>query len=233
MTDSADAPDVLERFHGSLDLVDIVAKQLVRKLGSHSSLDELVSFGREGLLDAARRFDAERGVPFRAYANYRVKGAIIDGVRRQSALPRRVYERLRAVEAATHVAEGAAEDTFGTASRGREQAQAALGQHLASVATAVATGLLTQTAPGEDGELTGVDPSRSPEEATEQAELLKLVTDALATLPEQEALLVRRHYFEGERFDNVAAELGLSKSWASRLHTRAIERLTKRLRSAT
>ena len=43
------------------------------------------------------------------------------------------------------------------------------------------------------------------------------------------AVLIRRHYLEGERFDQVAAELGLSKSWASRLHTRAIGRLTKRL----
>jgi len=42
-------------------------------------------------------------------------------------------------------------------------------------------------------------------------------------------VLIRRHYLEGERFDHVAAELGLSKSWASRLHTRAIGRLTKRL----
>jgi RNA polymerase sigma factor for flagellar operon FliA len=49
-------------------------------------------------------------------------------------------------------------------------------------------------------------------------------------LPENEAVLVRRHYLEGERFDHVAKELGLSKSWASRLHTRAIKRLTEALR---
>ncbi len=59
-----------------------------------------------------------------------------------------------------------------------------------------------------------------------------MLRDAIAELPEQEAMLVRRHYIEGDRFDQVAAELGLSKSWASRLHTRAIQKLTKRLRAA-
>ena len=48
--------------------------------------DDLVSFGREGLLDAARRYDESRGVPFRVYASFRVRGATYDGVRRTSAL---------------------------------------------------------------------------------------------------------------------------------------------------
>ena len=57
------------------------------------------------------------------------------------------------------------------------------------------------------------------------------VRTAVAELPEQERTLVERHYFGGERFDKVAAELGLSKSWASRLHTRAVARLVERFRS--
>jgi RNA polymerase sigma factor for flagellar operon FliA len=51
-------------------------------------------------------------------------------------------------------------------------------------------------------------------------------------LRHDEAELVRRHYLQGERFDHVAQQLGLSKSWASRLHTRAIRRLSRRLRGA-
>jgi len=69
----------------------------------------------------------------------------------------------------------------------------------------------------------------SPEEHSSRQQLLDLVEVAITALPEQEGVLIRRHYLEGERFDHVAAELGLSKSWASRLHTRAIGRLTKRL----
>src|SRR5208283_692178 len=62
-----DSPDILARFHAELDLVDIVARQLVRTIGKASTLDDLRSFGREGLLKAARSFDASRGVPFRRW----------------------------------------------------------------------------------------------------------------------------------------------------------------------
>jgi RNA polymerase sigma factor FliA len=58
------------------------------------------------------------------------------------------------------------------------------------------------------------------------------VHSAIAQLPDEEAALVRRHYVEGERFDHVAQSLGLSKSWASRLHSRAMQRLAKRFREA-
>lgn len=233
--DARDTPEALERFHGTLDLVDIVARQVRRSIGQHAELDELVSFGREGLLDAARRYDASRGVPFRAYANFRVRGSIVDGVRSLARLPRRVHERLRAFDAASRVSEGAAEDVLGQAppTDTKALAERALDAHLAAMATAMAVGLIAESAVGEDGEPTPIDLESSPEDAVGRAELGHVVREAIAELPHEEAELVRRHYLEGERFDHVAAELGLSKSWASRLHTRAVARLAKRLRGTT
>ncbi|HMR76776.1 MAG TPA: sigma-70 family RNA polymerase sigma factor [Polyangiaceae bacterium] len=227
-----DPPEVLERFDGNLDLVEIIARQVGRTLGRSIELDDLISYGREGLLEAARRFDADRGVPFRAYANFRVRGAVIDGVRALSHLPRRVHERLTAYQAATRFSEGAAEDAFAQKQRAetREEAARQLGEHLGGMATAMAVGLVARTAWGEDGEQVGVARDDNPEDAVGRAQLLQVVRDAIVDLPEQEAELVRRHYLEGERFDHVAEELGLSKSWASRLHTRAMARLAKRLR---
>ncbi len=227
-----DSPEVLERFHGALELVEIIARQVRRTLGPGIELDDLVSYGREGLLDAARRYDPSRGVPFRAYANFRVRGAVVDGVRATARLPRRVHERLRALDSAHRVSEGAAEDTLGAPPLpgSRADAERALSTHLAAMATAMAVGLVAETGRGEEGEITSVDTRSSPEEALGNAELLARVRSAIETLPKEEAELVRRHYLEGERFDRVAVDLGLSKSWASRLHTRAIGRLTKRLR---
>jgi RNA polymerase sigma factor for flagellar operon FliA len=187
--------------------------------------------GHQGLLEAARRFDEGRGVTFRRFANYRVRGAMLDGVRKSAPLPRRAHARIRALEAALLVAEQGAEDSAaGTASDPRASEQK-LTEHLADMATAMAVGLLATPAVGDEGEPAAVDTSVSPEEAVAQAELRKIVIDALHELPEDERELVRRHYLEGERFDHVAASLGLSKSWGSRLHTRAVARLTKRLRS--
>jgi RNA polymerase sigma factor FliA len=229
----SDSPDVLERFQGQLELVDIVARQVARTLGSVVELDDLRSFGREGLLDAARKFDRERGVPFRAYANFRVRGAIIDGVRSLAQLPRRAYERLNGMSAALRASEGIADDTFAApANATRAQADQALGDHLAAMAAAITVGLIAPTSVGEQGELVQVSTADSPEEAVARAQLLTLVQEAISALPEEEAVLVRRHYLEGERFDHVAQSLGLSKSWASRLHTRAMQRLAKRLRGS-
>jgi RNA polymerase sigma factor for flagellar operon FliA len=230
-----DPPEVLQRFESALDLADSIARQVRRATGQHAALEELVSYGQEGLLEAARRYDPERGVPFRAYANYRVRGAILDGVRATASLPRRVYERLRAHEALSLYSEGAVEDVHAPAARGSSPADAerALADHLAAMATAMAMGLVAPAAQGEGGTRTAASRADSPEQAVAQAELLALVREHIAELPPEEAELVRRHYLEGERFDLVARDLGLSKSWASRLHTRAIGRLSKRMRGAS
>lgn len=227
-----DSPEVLERFNSTLDLVEIIVRQVVRSIGPGVELDDLLGFGREGLLDAARRFDAGRGVPFRSYANYRVRGAVLDGVRAMSRLPRRAHERINGLHAAARVSEGALEDSAAPRPPGSTAADAerGLSDHLAAMATAMAVGLVAPAGRGEDGELTTVSTEESPETATARAELLAVVREAISGLPHQEAELVRRHYLEGERFDHVAKDLGLSKSWASRLHTRAIGRLGKRLR---
>jgi RNA polymerase sigma factor for flagellar operon FliA len=227
-----EASEELARFESAIDLVDVIAKKILRAIGPGLELDELRSFGREGLLDATRRFDPSRGVPFRGYASFRVRGAILDGVRASSRLPRRTHERLKALGAAHLVSEGAAEDAFAPAAPGSvpKDAERALDEHLAAMATAMAVGLLSTTAFSDEGERIPVASDAGPEEALGRAELLSVVEKAVADLPEKEAVLVRRHYFEGERFDHVAKELGLSKSWASRLHTRALQRLTAALR---
>ncbi|GMV14250.1 MAG: RNA polymerase sigma factor [Polyangiaceae bacterium] len=232
MAKKDDPPEVLARFQAELELVEIVARQVAKSVGPHAELGDLMSFGREGLLDAARRFDPERGVPFRSYANFRVKGAIVDGVRDMARLPRRIHARLQGLAAGSRYSEGALEDLAAPPPPGSSAADAdlALSDHLAGMATAIAMGLVASTAHGEEGEAVGVDRGLDPEEAAAQNELSALVRETIAGLPQEEAELVRRHYLEGERFDHVARDLGLSKSWASRLHTRAMSRLTKRLR---
>jgi RNA polymerase sigma factor FliA len=234
----ADSPEVIERFESSVELVRKFASKLVRTFGGAFTVEELESYGMEGLLEASRRFDPERGVPFRGYASFRIRGAIIDGARALSTLPRRVHERLKLLEDGLHVSEGAYEDLSTTHSPSGSgppgpQAERALHDHLAAMATAMATGLVSTAARDDEGVLAAVDTAPTPEAATAKAELMQVVREAITELPDDEAELVRRHYLEGERFDHVAADLQLSKSWASRLHKRAMGRLTKRLKQQT
>src|SRR5450432_1455894 len=182
VAEQSESPEILERFSSGLGLVDIIARQILRTLGSAAEFDELLSFGREGLWDAARRFDPSRGVPFRGYANFRVRGAIIDGVRASARLSRRTHERLNGLQAAARVSEGAHEDLSAPRAPGSGPAEAeqALGDHLAAMATAMAAGLIAPTAHGDDGERTLVEMGEDPEEAFGQAELLVAIQSAIA-----------------------------------------------------
>jgi RNA polymerase sigma factor for flagellar operon FliA len=164
---SNDPPEVIERFNSGLDLVEILARQVARTVGSAADLSDLKSHGQEGLLDAARRFDPTRGVAFRAYAGFRVRGAIIDGLRSMARLPRRVHDRLRSLEAGQRASEGALEDLSAPAAPGTTRADAdrVLSDHLAGMATAMAIGLIAGGGHGEEGEPIGVTHSENPEEA--------------------------------------------------------------------
>jgi RNA polymerase sigma factor FliA len=230
---AADSPEVLERFHSQLELVRIVAGQVARALGAHVEFDDLMSGGREGLLDAARRYDPERGVPFRMYANYRVRGAMLDSVRRMSALSRRSYERLAAFAASSEVSEGGAEPALARARTlaSPGAAEAAVVDHVAAMATAAALSVLSRQTHGSTSDQTAELASDSdPEQDFERAELLALLRTSIAELPPDESELMKLYYFEERPPGEAAASLDMSSSWARRLHMRAVARLTKRLR---
>jgi RNA polymerase sigma factor for flagellar operon FliA len=223
----ADAPETVARIREGMPVVDLLAHQLRRQLGN-VDLDDLRSAGHEGLVNAARSFDASLGVPFRRWANLRVRGAMIDAVRSQGGMPRRIYARLRAIEAADRVSEAAAEEDANKPAAAPAEADARLDGYLAGLATAMAVGLLAEST-GPDAEDVR-DASLTAEEQLAAHELLMRVREAVDKQPDAERHLVTRHYFEGQTFDEAAKELGLSKSWASRLHARAIEGIARELK---
>ncbi len=233
----ADSPEVLARVHEGLELVNIVARQMRRQFGDHVHVDDLASQGREALLAAARSYDPDRGVPFQRWANLRIRGAMIDYARQSGTLPKRVYRKLRALQAAEHLSAARAEQPLATAHATHatpatpEQADQAVGDELASAAMAMALGFLSMR--HNDALDHAKDPDHSPESNVSYAELIARVKAAVAELPLQERTLLQRHYFEDVNLDEASRELGLSKSWGSRLHARGVEALAKALRPST
>jgi RNA polymerase sigma factor for flagellar operon FliA len=220
----------LERFNQHLSLATAVAKSVSHSCGSELELGDLITFAREGLLDASRKFDASRGIPFAAYARLRMRGAVIDGIRASSKVGRHLHRKLHAMDAALRYSEGLAEDVLGGApSNTGADAERSLHDHLAAMATAMSLGMVARTTLQED-EHVAVDHAQSPEELAASHELANQLKVAIAELPEKESEILRRHYLEGERLDVASQEMGLSKSWGSRLHTSALSRLSKRLR---
>jgi RNA polymerase sigma factor FliA len=200
-----------------LPLVRKIAHRVKRSLGSASiEVDDLVSYGVTGLLEAQKRFDPRYGVAFTSFAYHRVEGAIYDGLRRMGALPRTYYASLRTSEYLENAVERAA------GGDGKRTSLAAL-REIARVlrgaaAVAIAAGALQE------------DPADPADEAAARRELAVKVRAAIAALPERERTIVERHYYQDQTLLEAGAELGVTKSWASRLHARAVDLLREKLK---
>jgi RNA polymerase sigma factor for flagellar operon FliA len=228
MRRETDPPEVLERFNDELALAELVARQVARSLGAAVPFADVLSAAREGLLDAARRYEPTRGTPFRSYASTRIRGCIIDHLRRSGPHSRRIYARLCAHEAAEALRQGqpilpSRADGFTEPAANPEQH---LNDELASLATAAMLGFARAvTADGL------ADSEPNPEEALAHEELLDAVRRAVEQLPTDYASVIRYYYFEGCSLETVAQRLDISISWASRVHTRAIAMLNRCLKS--
>lgn len=224
-----DTPEVLERINGQLDLVEMLARAFRRQMGPHASVEDLASYGKEALLLAARSYQTGHGVTFRRWAAFKIRGAMIEAMRSKGPLPKRVYRKLRAMESAERIYEIAAEEDEAAPALTAEDADARLTQVLTNAAHAMAVGFLTMRS-AENLLRPLADEGDSPEEIVATTEMARLIREAIDERPENERTLLLRHYFDEIPFNETAKEIGLSKSWASRLHTRAIEGLARTLK---
>lgn len=207
-----------------LPVVQSVARKIARRLGGLVHVDDLLGMGHVALIEIARTYDPARAT-FVSYAAARLRWAMLDGLRRETH-GRSSNARVLAVMASERHLEGLGLDPEPDAPTTEQQDQAALTALLEGQAAALTLGLLS-AAP--DPDLVGPG-SVTPEEQLARAQLVHAARDAILTLPERERALIERHYFGGEPFDVIARDLEIDKSWASRLHARAIDRLKAALR---
>jgi RNA polymerase sigma factor FliA len=220
-----DSPEVRAQISAALALVPAIVDQMSALTFNRSRKEDLTSYAHEGALTAARSYDAGYVVPFNRWAALKIRGAIIDGLRAESSLSRRLHHQLRAIEAAIWAHEGSVLDEAGSESATAEAADARIGDRLAAMATAYAAGtLLTRD---RDTLESIEDPRGTPEEELAREETKACVRAAIAERPDAERALLERYYFSDTTL--VEASGGLSRSWASRLHTRAIGGVAKTL----
>lgn len=210
-----------------LDLARKAAAMIYPRVKEHIEFDELVAIGSVGLSEAANRFDPTRGASFSTFAWYRVQGAIVDGLRKQSNLPRRVWAKLVALRAASEYLENRGERDAGAAEKGTPGPQgadalAAIKSAMSAIRTMYVTSL---EAMREKNDFDAPDSAPLPDASIDSGRLGALLRDAIEKLPERERALLTKHYWEGKNLLEAGAELGISKSWASRLHAQAVDRL--------
>jgi RNA polymerase sigma factor for flagellar operon FliA len=219
------ASEVNQLVEKHLSLVQAIARKVKKTLNASIELDDLVGYGSKGLVEAAERFDARHGVAFTTFAYYRIRGAIYDGLRAMGWYSRADYARYRAEERANEYLrnradrEGAGQaQGAGSTTAGEAATHAEVHEILSSVATVHITSLeAASTVPDESLPAADV--------AVDNHRLSHRVRQAVAALPDKERRLMELYYFADKNLEEAGAELGLSKSWACRLHARAVDLL--------
>jgi RNA polymerase sigma factor for flagellar operon FliA len=209
-------------------LVRSLAAGIRRKLPPHVDLEDLVAYGQIGLVEAARDFDPGRGGRFSTYAYYRIRGAIYDGLSKMSWFGRQDQRLIRQERISNDLlrlegeqAEAAAEGDLTADVR-----------WLRNVTRSLAVVYLaTQAGPEGTGSLESVADQNEPEAPTiaVRREIGQRLHELIAALPPEAGTLIRATYFEGLTIQEAGSRLGVSKSWASRLHARALQRLARSL----
>jgi RNA polymerase sigma factor for flagellar operon FliA len=212
-----------------LSLVQAIAAKLKRTLGRSIEFEDLVAYGTKGLLEAATRFDPTQGASFTTFAYYRVRGAMLDGLRTMGWYSRADYARYRAEERATEYLQNQSErDTAGkeAAGAGKPAAGTTL-ESIAEILGGVATIHITSL---EAAASVADDKLPPPDADLERVQANAQVREALGKLPEKERALMEMYYFGDKNLEEAGTALGLSKSWACRLHARAVNLLREALR---
>ncbi len=191
-------------------------------------LPNLESAGILGLVEAATKFDPERGVKFATYAYPRVRGAILDEMRRNCPLPQEMMERIAKVRKAYEAGQG--ETTV-------DQLAAASGLTQDEVSDCLGALRLTRTVSWDESGVAGeerlADEDDQPDLRAERAEQEQLLAQGIAALPERERLVVTLYYQEDLRLKEIGKLLGLSESRVSRLLSSAVFQLGEFVRVRT
>ena len=219
-----------------LALVQSVARKLKKQITARIDFDDLVWYCSKGLIEAAERFDPAHGVAFTTFAYYRIRGAMLDGLRTMGWYSRADYARYRAEERATEYLQNQAEREGAGTTGAKEGAADAGSDSVEGKLSAIAeilSGIATVHITSLEAASTVVD-DRLPAADTslDTGRLSLRVRKAVAKLPERERQLMELYYFADKNLEEAGAVMGLSKSWACRLHARAVELLRQQLADA-
>ncbi len=198
------------------ELVRRLAIKISRLVNGRIELDDLVAYGQQGLIQAAQRFDPDRGVAFQTFAYYRIRGAIFDGVRQMGPIIQLSRSYVFA-EHANEYMEQRAKETRPT--RPTEAAQ-----RLAGIVADLAVAYVM------DQEVIEAQPDPScpdPVEVVDQHDEIRTARKYVSRLPDKERRLIEMIYYEGNDLTRAAELLGISKGWASRLHAQALGKLRR------
>ena len=207
-----------------LGMVKRVALHLKARVPAFMELDELIQVGMIGLLEASRAFDPSKGVEFENFAHSRVRGAMLDEVRRLSFLPRSAVAFNKSHNETVHAL---------AAELGRTPTQAEIAEFMGKDiddfhkerGKARRFETYSMEVVTEEVMTIADDESRQPEAIVEEAEFMGAVTQAISDLPEREQLVMQLYYVEELNLKEIGEVLGVSESRVSQILSSVVKKL--------
>ncbi len=214
-------------------LVKLVAGRLSMYLGYNVEYDDLVGYGVFGLIDAIDKYDNMKAVKFETYASLRIRGAILDQIRKMDWIPRTIRQKQKKIDAAMKEIE----TTKGRAATDEEIA-VSLGisedEYLSWQSQMKITGVVSLNEFMDSGSEIPADQTNqrrfdSPEEVIEKSEMKQVLAEALELLTEKEKKVILLYYYEELTLKEISNILEVSESRISQLHTRALQKLKTKM----
>lgn len=217
------------RIVAGLPFVEALARRMAASMPNSIDIGDLVQDGVLGLIDAAHRFDEERGIKFETFAERRVRGAMIDALRRD-AWPRGVRRQRRELDAARETLrrELGHEPSLADLAAKVGSDEKRLSRTIVRINTIESTSPLASADRLSEGSLPAVlmpaEPD-TPDAIYEKTEIRDRVRAAIQALPWRERKLIGLYYYGEVTMKQIGAEIGVNESRVSQLHARAIRRL--------
>jgi len=226
-----------DRVEAGLPFVEALARRMAATMPHSIDLSDLVQDGVIGLIDAAHRFDDSRGIKFETFAERRIRGAMIDALRKD-AWPRGVRRVRRELEAAREKLRATLghEPSLADLAAAVGSDEKRLGKTIVRINTIESTSPFSSVETVDETQLPAVlvpaEPER-PDTQYERDEVRNRVRSAIATLPVREQKVIALYYYSEVTMKDIGAELGVNESRVSQLHARAIRRLKDALSAET
>ncbi len=218
-------------------LVKLVAGRLSMYLGHNVEFEDLVSYGIFGLIDAIDKFDMDKNVKFETYASLRIRGAILDQIRKMDWIPRTVRQRQRKIEDAIKAVEmktgKTASDEEIAQELGISEDEFLNWQSQMKVTNVVSLNEFEEQGTGPEPVMDATHNSHfaRPEDVVEEAELKQMLVESLSLLTEKERTVIELYYYEEMTLKEISRVLDVSESRVSQLHTKALVKMRKKLGS--
>ena len=214
-------------------LVKLVAGRLSIYLGHNVEYDDLVSYGIFGLIDAIDKFDMDKNVKFETYASLRIRGAILDQIRKMDWIPRTLRQRQRKIDEAMKSVEmrtgKAATDEEIAIELGVSGDELLNWQSQLKVTNVVSLNEFEEQGQEPTMEFAGQNRFSQPEDVVEEEELKVKLREALELLTEKERRVVELYYYEDLTLKEISLVLEVSESRVSQLHTKALIKMRKKM----